>query len=355
MLRLPKFRFHQAASVGEAARMLAGEGAAEGGLVRLVAGGTDLWPNLKRRHQKADVVVGLGRVAALAGVENGHLHGGETRLGAMTTLSAAAHHPLVRGRYPALSRALDSISAPVLRNMGTVGGNLCLDTRCTYYNQNEEWRQSISYCMKAEGTVCWVAPGSPRCWAISASDSAPMLCALGARVKLVSAAGERVIPVEQLFRDDGMDYLAKRPEEILTDVFLPADATAPSAAEAKGCASAFWKLRRRGSIDFAVLTAACAVWTDGAGIVTRARVFLGAVASYPTPALATAEALVGKPLTAETIAAAAGLARRDATPMDNTDFAAPWRGQMVAKYVEAALRECAGLPTERLAPRHPVT
>ncbi len=172
MLRLPKFEFRSAESVEDAVRVLAGEGAAVG-RARVVAGGTDLWPNFKRRHQKADVVVGLSGITELSGVR---IHG-ETTLGATTTLSEIERHPGIREHYPALARAVASISSPPLRNMGTLGGNVCVDTRCTYYNQTEEWRRSIDYCMKEEGEICWVAPSSPRCWAHSASDSAPMLAA----------------------------------------------------------------------------------------------------------------------------------------------------------------------------------
>ena len=332
MLRLPSFQYHQATSVAEAAALLA-ESSPERP-VRLVAGGTDLFPNLKRRHQQAAAVVSLAQIPELSGITAGE---DGVRIGAMTSLTAVASDPLIREQYPALAQAVASISAPVLRNMGTLGGNLCLDTRCTYYNQNEEWRQAIHYCMKAAGEVCWVAPGSPRCWAISASDAAPILCALEARVTLVSKDGERVIPVTDLYRDDGIHYLTKRPDEILTEVLVPA------ASAREHCRSSFGKLRRRGSIDFAVLSAAAAVWLDDAGAVAKAHVFLGAVASSPTPAVATAAALVGKTLTTEAITEAAALAKRDATPMDNTDFQPAWRGAMVSKYVAAALRECAGL------------
>ena len=181
MLRLPPFEFRVAGSVAEAAAILAGEGPG----TRLVAGGTDLWPNMKRRHQSARTVVSLMSIPDLTGIDSN----GELRIGATTRLSDVAASAAVRGRYPALARAVAAISSPPLRNMGTLGGNLCLDTRCTYYNQTEEWRRSIDYCMKEVGTVCWVAPSSPRCWAHSASDSAPMLAALGGRVKLVSAHG----------------------------------------------------------------------------------------------------------------------------------------------------------------------
>jgi 4-hydroxybenzoyl-CoA reductase subunit beta len=345
MLRLPQFQFAQPRTIPEAAAVLAGEGAADGQPVRLVAGGTDLWPNMKRRHQKAGTVVSLMRIPELKGIDVN----GEIRLGATALLEDVARHPDVRERFPALARAVASISSPPLRHMGTIGGNVCVDTRCTYYNQTEDWRRSISYCMKEEGEICWVATSSPRCWAHTASDSAPMLCALGAEVKLVSTEGDRLVPIESLYRDDGIQYLAKRPDEILTAIHVPAESTA------EHCRSAFWKLRRRGSIDFAVLSAAVALWTDPAGIVTKARIYLGAVASSPMAVPEAAALLEGKPLTAEIIAAAAQLTRKVATPMDNTDFQAQWRGAMVQKYTEAALREAAGLEVERLAPKIPMS
>jgi 4-hydroxybenzoyl-CoA reductase subunit beta len=342
MLRLPSFRYLRARTLAEAAAILAGEGAAEGESVRLVAGGTDLWPNMKRRHQKATTVVSLMGIPGLAGIDvNGEIH-----IGATTLLDDVVRHAAVRERYPAFAAAVQSISSPPLRNMGTIGGNLCVDTRCTYYNQTEDWRRAIDYCMKEEGTICWVATSSPRCWAHSASDSAPMACALGAEVKLVSTQGERVIPVEILYKDDGIDYLAKRLDEILTALHLPAEAAAGR------CRSAFWKLRRRGSIDFAVLSVAAAVWTDPAGKVERARIYLGAVASHPLPAQEAVDFLIDKRLTEDTIAEAAKLARKVATPMDNTDFQTRWRGVMVQRYAEAALREVAGLESGRLAPKH---
>lgn len=304
---------------------------------------------MKRRHQTAEVVVSLMGIAGLDEItaEGSNGAGGVT-LGATSTLADVAAHPAVRERFPALARAVESISSPPLRNMGTIGGNVCVDTRCTYYNQTEEWRRSIDYCMKEAGTICWVAPSSPRCWAHSASDSAPMLAALGARVRLASSEGKREVPIAALYRDDGIDYLAKRPDELVTAIELPAEAAAGR------CRSSFWKLRRRGSIDFAVLSAAAAVWTDDGGAVTDARLVLGAVGSQPVTAEESAAALIGNQLDEETIAEAARLARRPATPMDNTDFQAQWRGAMVMKYAEAALRECAGLPVERPAPNHPL-
>ena len=341
MLRLPAFDFRIARSLDEATAVLAGEGAD----ARVVAGGTDLWPNMKRRHQSAATVVSLMGLPELRGITAN----GELRIGATEILDDVAAHPVVRERYPALARAVNSISSPPLRNMATLGGNVCVDTRCTYYNQTEEWRRSIDYCMKEAGTVCWVAPGSSRCWAHTASDSAPVLCALEATVELVSSDGRRALPVSELYRDDGIDYLAKRPDEILTAISLPADSAAGA------CRASFWKLRRRGTIDFAVLSVAAAVWSEPDGTVTRARLFLGAVGSRPLPVPAAAAALAGRALDEESIAAAAAAARKVATPLDNTDFLARWRGQMTAHYTEAALREIAGLPQRLPAPAHPLS
>jgi 4-hydroxybenzoyl-CoA reductase subunit beta len=343
MLRLPPFQFHVAKTLSEAAGVLVGEGVAEHeDNVRLVAGGTDLWPNMKRRHQKARTVVSLMRIPGLQGIDVN----GDLKIGATTILEDIVRDKAVRERYPALARAVASISSPPLRHMGTIGGNLCVDTRCTYYNQTEDWRRSVDYCMKEEGHICWVATSSPRCLAHSASDSAPMLCALGAGVRLVSQDSERIIPVEGLYRDDGIQYLAKRPEEIVAGVLLTKD------SDATHCRSAFWKLRRRGSIDFAVLSSAAALWMDKSGVVEKARIYLGAVGSHPVAAEEAVAFLVGKTLTSDVIAEAAKLARKPAYPMDNTDFQAQWRGAMVVKYTEAALREAAGLPVERLAPKH---
>ena len=179
MLRLPPFDYHRPSSLSEVSAILADQGPA----ARVVAGGTDLWPNMKRRHQSAATVVSLMSIPRLR--EIGETEGSnDLRVGATSTLTQVAASPEIRHRYPALARAVNSISSPPLRNMGTLGGNLCLDTRCTYYNQTDGWRRSIDYCMKEKGTVCWVAPSSSRCWAHSASDSAPILCALGARVRL---------------------------------------------------------------------------------------------------------------------------------------------------------------------------
>ena len=337
MLRLPPIELQTPATVQEAAQAIAQ------GNVRLVAGGTDLWPNMKRRHQKAEIVVSL---MSIPGLDKIDAAGKDLHIGGTATLSNIIRDDTIRERFPGFARAVASISSPPLRNMGTIGGNLCIDTRCTYYNQTEEWRRSIDYCLKEEGTICWVATKSPRCWAHSASDSAPILCALGAKVKLVSVKGEREIPLAAMYVDDGIDYMTKRPDEILTEVLVP------RTSDSSHCRSAFWKLRRRGSIDFSTMSVAAAVWMDDNDVVTQASMFLGAVGAAPMSVADIASVLVGKKISEDAIKEIAHAAHKIAQPMDNTDFAASWRGKMTEQYATAALREIAGLPQQRMQPRH---
>jgi 4-hydroxybenzoyl-CoA reductase subunit beta len=337
VLRLPPIKLESPSSVQDAAKAIAK------GNARLVAGGTDLWPNMKRRHQKAETVISLMSIPGLDAIDSS---GTDLHIGGTATLANIIRDDKIRERFPAFAKALASISSPPLRNMGTIGGNLCIDTRCTYYDQTEEWRRSIDYCLTEEGTICWVATKSPRCWAHTASDSAPILCALDAKVKLESAKGERELPLAQMYVDDGIDYLAKKPDEILTEVIVP------GASDNSHCRSSFWKLRRRGSIDFATMSVAAVVWMDDNEVVTRASLFLGAVGAAPMPVEEIATVLVGNKISEAAIEEIAHAAHKIAQPMDNTDFAASWRGKMTEQYVTAALREIAGLPQQRMQPRH---
>jgi len=231
--------------------------------------------------------------------------------------------------YSALAKAAELVSTPLLRNMGTFGGNLCLDTRCNYYNQTYEWRKAIDFCMKKDGTTCWVAPSSPRCWAVNSSDTAPVAVALGAAFQLAGPDGERSLPAEQFYNDDGIRYLSKRPDEILTEVRFPSVTTWDAT---------YWKLRRRGSFDFPVLGVAAWVKWDGT-MIADARVVLGAVASHPKVVPQATELVIGTELDDDTIAAAADAAYRPSKPMDNTDFGLAWRKEMTRVYVAGALRE----------------
>jgi len=318
MLRLPIFSYLQPKTLQDALAMKRDAG--PDGM--FVAGGTDLYPNMKRRHQEPKTVISLMGIPEL-----GRLDG--RIVGPCVTLSQLSDSPTVRQSHPAIATAARLVSTPLLRNMGTLGGNLCLDTRCNYYNQSYEWRKSIDFCMKKDGHICWVAPSSPRCWAVSSSDVAPVMVAIGAEYRLAGPQGERVVPAGRFYHNDGINYLTKQTDEILVDVRLPA---------ANGWDAVYHKLRRRGSFDFPVLGVAAWVQWNG-NTVSDARIVLGGVASYPQEIPEAAAALKGAPLSDDSMAAAAEAAYRPSKPMDNTDFDLSWRKQMTRVYVKRALDE----------------
>ena len=324
MLRLPSFTYHQPKTAAEAVRIAV----ANGRNSMYVAGGTDLYPNMKRRQQVPGHVISLQHLKELHAIEV-RPDGGLT-IGAMVTLTAIENHPLVKLHYPALAHAVSEISTPLLRNMGTFGGNLLLDTRCTYYDQTFEWRESISFCMKKDGDICWVAPGSPRCWAVQSSDSVPVVCALEAKVELVGTEGTRTIPAGDLYRDDGIHYLTKRPEELLTRVHLPAPGN---------WKASYVKLRRRDTFDFPVLGVGACLWFEG-GKVAKANIRLGGAGSYAIPATDSEKLLVGQALTDALIAEAGNAALKPARTMDNTDLDVYWRRKVAPVYVARALSAC---------------
>ena len=326
MMRLPHFRFESPRTIAEAAELLA---SAPQGEAMLVAGGTDLLPNMKRRQQTPRTLIGLRRVEELHRTSNGD----GFRIGAGVTLAELVRDGRIRERFGALWQAASRVATPQLRNMGTIGGNLCLDTRCNYYDQNYEWRKAIDFCMKKDGATCWVATSSPRCLAVSSTDTAPALIALGAEVTLVSARGARAIPIADLYRNDGIHYLTRAADEILTAVRLP---------RLDRWRSVYWKLRRRGAFDFPVLSVAAAIKVAADGAVEEARLVLGAVASRPVEAPGASAALIGEPLSDTSIARAAELAAQPARPMDNTDFTLLWRKRVTRDFVGYALRELRG-------------
>src|SRR5215472_10940544 len=259
MLRLPPFRYLAPDSIEQAANMLTQQGEQ----AMLVAGGTDLYPNMKRRQFTPQVLIGLHSIASLKHISGSAEQG--MSIGAGVTLTEIANHPAILERYTALATAAGSVSTPQLRNMGTIGGNVLLDTRCNYYNQTEFWRNSIGYCMKKDGEICLVAPGSPRCWAISSADTAPVLVSLDAKVRLVSVREERVIPIRELFREDGIKPYTRADDENLSEIILP---------PAGDWRSIYLKLRRRGSFDFPILGVAAALCFSDDHTVVDARLVL---------------------------------------------------------------------------------
>ena len=332
MMRLPYFKYQSPRTVREAAELLA----VPGGAMR-VAGGTDLLPNMKRRQQVPPTLIGLRHIAELRTIARGAglsgLPDNGLTIGAGVTLTEIVRDPRIRESHGALWQAASQVATPHLRNMGTLGGNLCLDTRCNYYDQSYEWRKAIDFCMKKDGAICWVAPSSPKCLAVSSTDTAPALLALGARVTLVSANATRQVDASALYQNDGIHYLARRPDEILTAVHIP---------PMDGWRSVYWKLRRRGSFDFPVLSVAAAAKFAADGRVETARIILGAVASRPIDAAAAAVIIIGQRLTDDAIGQAADAAAKPAKPMDNTDFDLTWRKRVLKDVVTYALRELRG-------------
>jgi 4-hydroxybenzoyl-CoA reductase subunit beta len=327
MLRLPRLRFSRPASVREAVETVAANPGA-----MLLAGGTDLLPNLKRRQFDASLLVSLGGIGDLKRIEGDEVSG--LSLGAGLTLDEIASHRAVSGAFRALGQACADVSTPQIRIMGTIGGNLMVDPRCNYYNQTEHWRKAVGYCMKRDGEICLVARSSPRCWAVSSSDTAPVALALQAEVTLRGSDGDRRLKAAQLYRDDGIDYTTRRREEVITAIHLP--------APGRRMTSAYWKLRRRGSFDFPILSVAVACWWED-GVLFKVRGALGAVGSHPVDVSEYLAPLAGARPEESLIASVAERADKPSRPLDNADLSHYWRKRMTRVYVERALRQACGL------------
>jgi len=328
MLRLPPFRYFAPRSLDEALRILSDHGSE----AQIVAGGTDLYPKMKRRQIEPRVLVSVRRIPELSRIVWA-THGGVT-LGAGVTLARVLACEDLAIAYPALARACAVIAHPPIRSMGTIGGNLCIDTRCTYYDQTFFWREALGFCLKKGGAICPVAPGGTRCWAVSSSDGAPVMIALGAVLHLIGPHGERTIAAEEFYRDDGIQYLAKAPEEVLVEVTLPRE---------DGWKSTYWKLRRRGAIDFPVLGVAVAVRMES-GRCRDARIVLGAVGSCPKRIREAENILEGNRLEPDVIEGAAHAVSRAIRPLDNADFLHLYRKRMASVFTQRALRELTDPP-----------
>lgn len=324
MLRLPPFTYHVPRSIDDAVNLYAQHGAD----AMFVAGGTDLYPNMKRRQFEPKVLIGLNALTELRGITNDN--GITIRAG--TSLAQISAHPILQSQYAALAIAAQLVSTPQLRAMGTLGGNLCLDTRCNYYDQEFWWRKALGFCMKKDGEICMVAPGSSRCWAVSSTDCAPVVIALDGRVRLVSPRGERVIAATDLYRDDGIAYLGKARDELLTEIILP---------PADGVKSVYLKLRRRDSFDFPILGVAAALRFASNGEIETARLVLGGVGSRPLECIESARLMIGQKLSRDVIDAAAEAAWKPARPLDNTDSTHGYRKKMARVYVTRALETLA--------------
>src|SRR3979409_1561825 len=338
MMRLPKFDYRVPRTIAEAVKII-GDTWPE---AQFVAGGTDLYPNMKRRQQMPRTVISVMRLSELNQIDGDGK--GWLRIGASVLLSDICENPIIKRDYPVVASAARTISTPILRNMGTIGGNLLLDTRCNYYDQNYEWRKAINFCLKKDGDVCWVAPGSSKCWAVQSSDLVPVMVAGGEKFRLASTLGERMIDAAGFYNDDGIDYSKKRADELLVDIHLP---------PTNGWRASYQKLRRRGAFDFPVLgVAACVHYTPASGDevstgsasdrvlhVEDAKIVLGGIAPSPIDVSEGAHALIGNPFDDDHIQAAAEACYNKASPLDNTASVMHWRKQREREYPLGARRE----------------
>ena len=326
MLTLPRFDWIRPRTVEETLAALS----QRPGETLLVAGGTDAVPNLKHRLHEPRTVVHLGDVRELHFVRDGAdgLH-----LGALVTLAEIARHPAVLRDFPSLAKAAGLVAGPQLRNMGTIGGNLCLDTRCTYYNQTQFWRSALGYCLKKSGTVCHVVPAGKRCVAAHSSDVAPVLISLGAEVEIAGRSGRRTIRVDDFFVADGIHNNVLAPGELVVRIFVP--------ARARGMRCGYQKLRPRAAIDFPMLSVAFAVRVAN-GACAEASLVVSAIAARPR-VISGIEALAkGKPLDDVLADALAQAAYKQCHPLINVPYDHDYRREMVPVFVRRAVREAMG-------------
>lgn len=302
---LPTFHLVEPQTVKEA--VAARQGHASG---RFVAGGTDLLVNMRRGINSPDLLVDLSGIDELTGLATGE--DGVT-IGAGVTIATVARNPVIAARYRALAQAAEAIAGPGHRIMGTVGGNLCLDTRCIYYNQSEWWRKANAYCLKNRGDICHVAPQGQHCHAAFAGDLAPALLALGAEIDIAGSQGNRRISLSQLYVEDGKAHLTLADGELIVAVHLPSNPPP----------SVYAKIRTRAAIDFPLAGVAVALATSGPGIVSL-RIALTGTNSRPF-LIAGTEAFAGRSVDEKLLQEVDRMVQRQVQPMRTTITSANYR------------------------------
>jgi 4-hydroxybenzoyl-CoA reductase subunit beta len=337
-LSLPQFKLVRPKSVEEAVEFLATH--APGGrerpplqaTIRIIAGGTDLIPSMRQKLFEPEYVLDLRGIPALRGIEP--LSDGGVQIGALTSLRAIERSDLLRSRYPVLTEAASTVASPVLRNMGTIGGNICLDTRCLWYNQSLTWRKGCGFCIKKDGDLCHVAPGGTKCWAVFSGDTPPALLCLNAEIEVASPRGLRRVALRDFYTGLGEDYRRLQPNEIVTRVLLPASSA--------GYHGVYRKLRVRGSIDYPLAGVAVAMKRSN-GHVADARVGITAVNPAPLLVQGAADLLVGK-IVDETMAAEVGdLAARISKPLTTSALTPEYRREMIRVFTKRAVLVAAGM------------
>jgi 4-hydroxybenzoyl-CoA reductase subunit beta len=313
--------------VEEAVSMLA----KHAGNIRVLAGGTDLIPSMRQKLFEPEFVLDLRGLAELRGIRQ--QSDGSVEVGALTALSVIEKSPYLHEHFPVLTEAAATVASPVLRNMGTLGGNICLDTRCLWYNQSLTWRKGCGFCIKKDGDLCHVAPGGKKCWAAFSGDTPPALLCLNAKIEIASPNGVRRIALEDFYTGDGENYRKLLPSELVTRVFLPA-----KAANYHGI---YRKLRVRGSIDYPLAGVAVVIKRTN-GHVSDARIAMTAVNPAPLLVERAGEMLIGKVIDEALAEAAGDVAARTAKPLTTSALTPEYRREMIRVFTKRAVLAAAG-------------
>jgi 4-hydroxybenzoyl-CoA reductase beta subunit len=331
MLRLPQFGVELPEDVDSVVALLRDNPGA-----RVVAGGTDILPNLKHRLDQPAKLISLARVDELRAIDEVEHEGARVvEIGAGMTLTAVSEHPLVREHFPSLGRAAGLVASPLIRNMGTIGGNLNLDTRCRYVNQTKFWRDAIGGgCLKSEGNVCHVVPGGRNCVAAMSSDCVPVLISLDAEVVLAGPEGQRVVPAAKYFKADGLRHTVREDAEITTKIRVPLASAPRRSAYAK------WTVRK--SIDFPLVSVALRFDLEADEVhaaVTGLKVVAGVLGAKPR-IVARLDDAVGKKLSDPALARIVSAAvHKQCKPLENVPYEAPYRRQMLEVFTRRAIAE----------------
>ena len=294
--------------------------------LQLLAGGTDLLPSMKQRLFTPAYVMDLRGIEEMHGIQV--RPGVGVEIGALTPLSVIEDSEFIFRKYRVLHEAVKTVASPILRNMGTLGGNICLDTRCVWYNQSLQWRRSCGFCIKKDGALCHVAPGGKKCWAAFSADTPPALLCLGAELEIVGPVGTRRMAIKDFYTNVGDARMRLEPHEMITRVFLP-----ESNAGWKG---SYMKLRIRGSIDYPLAGVAVALRQNG-GPVQAARMAITAVNPAPLLVPGIEQALAGKRVDENSASAVGELAAKTGRPLTTSALTPEYRREMVRVFAKRAL------------------
>jgi len=328
MLRMPPFEVHTPRTAAEAVQR---KTELPGSLY--VAGGTDLLPNLKHWLHTPPHLISLADCTELVGVTPAS--DGALRIGAGTTLHAVASDPTITASLPGLASAVQQIAGPQHRRMGTLGGNVMLDTRCLFYNQTRDWREALGYCLKKDGSWCHVIGSAKACVAAQSSDSVPMLVALDASIEAALPDGSTAtVALSDLYTKDGrfLQNHTLHPDALVTAITVP--------APAEGHRSIYRKVRSRAAIDYPQLSIALVGAFDGP-TCTALQIVIGAMLPFPKP-ITGVDLAVGTPLDDATIDAVAERAFKQARPQTQLHSQPDWRRHLARVEVTRGLRALRG-------------